>query len=315
MDNTTRITLALFALMIIGAAIPMVAADGNRIQYKHTAGVVTLETDDLSIRITGVGEVPHFHWWDPNATNTDYHVMFVKLFEANDTNGDGAFTKDTDRMIGPPFVLPTADWEFSGFKVDEIDGNATAVHFNFTRTENYIPRPGGAGGAYGSLPHLDPFDVTVQIRVHIDLTKANEMKFDLIISGWDWTYDTSLLVFQFTVTQSDHGQNQGTQKPGGFYQESTKFKFGNGYMEYEPVALAAQNQIEVKASHGEGTGAEAGESVYLAFENFGNETLVYDPTLGIESTGSALPLDANTLMVVGGVAVVIAVIAIVKHRR
>lgn len=76
--------------------------------------------------------------------------------------------------------------------------------------------------------------------------------------------------------------------------------------------MAAQNQIEVKASHGEGTGLEAGESVYLAFEYFGNETLEYDPILGVESeTGNIL---TDNILLIAGVGVVIAVVAIVALK-
>jgi hypothetical protein len=276
---------------------------------------VTLETDELQVRITGAGEVPHFHYWSSSNPTVDYHVMFVKLFEANDTDSDGVFTQGTDDMVGPPFALPTTDWLFSGFDTDETNGNITAVHFNLTSSEVFDPRPGGTGGQYGYLPPLPPFEVEVQIRVHMNVSSPNEFKFDLVVDGWTWTYPDSILVLQFTVTESNHGENQGTRDPAGFYQEQTTFEFGNGYMQYEDTALAANNTLQVKASHGEGMGLEAGESVYLSFENFGNETLVYDPTLGIAADITP-PVDTNTLLIVGSaVALVVTVALIAKLRR
>jgi hypothetical protein len=239
--------------------------------------------------------------------------MFVKLFEANDTNSDSTFDLDTDHMVGPVFALPSTDWDFSDFDVEEEDGNVTAVHFNFTTTTEHDPRPGGPGGNYGNLPDLPSFDVMIQVRVHIDLESPGEFKFDLVIEGWEWTYEDSLLVLQFTVTESNHGQNQGDRDPAGFTRDGTKFSFGNGYMEYEPTALAAQNTLEVKASYGEGTGQESGESVYLAFENFGNETLEYDPTLGIIPTDSTL--DLITIALFGGAVVAVIIIVVVIKKR
>ena len=82
----TRSLFAVFALMMLSVSIPLVAAQANSIEYRHAAGIVTLETDDIEIRVTGNNQAPHFHWWDPNSQTVDYHVMFVKLFEANDTN-------------------------------------------------------------------------------------------------------------------------------------------------------------------------------------------------------------------------------------
>jgi hypothetical protein len=314
MNNSRKITLSLFAFLLLALGVPFAAAQNSGIQYQQSAGIVTLTTDDIDIRITGANQAPHFHWWDPNTPTVDYHVMFVKLFEANDTNTDGVFDLDTDHMVGPVFALPTTDWDFSSFDLEEEDGNVTAVHFNFTTTTEHDPRPGGPGGNYGNLPDLPSFDVMIQVRVHIDLENPGEFKFDLVIDGWEWTYEDTLLVLQFTVTESSHGQNQGESAPTDFARDGTKFNFGNGYMEYEETALAAQNALEVKASYGEGTGQEAGESVYLAFENFGNETLEYDPTLGVvPSTDGSL--DMTTIALIGGAVIAIIVVVIIIKKR
>lgn len=310
MNNNSKLMLAFLALFMLGLGVPMAAAQGNAIQYQNAAGNVTLTTDDIDIRISGVSQTPHFHWWDPDSPDVDYHVMFVKLFEANDTDVDGVFTLNTDMMVGPAYALPTSEWEFEGFEFEMEGDNVTAVHFNLTSTESHDPRPEGLG--MGNLPNMDPFDVMVQLRIHIDLENPGEMKFDVVIDGWEWTHDDSILVLQFTVSESNHGQSAGDRDPTGFSEDATKFSFGAGYMEYEETAMAAQNQIEVKASHGEGTGLEAGESVYLAFEYFGNETLEYDPILGVESeTGNIL---TDNILLIAGVGVVIAVVAIVALK-
>ncbi|MBN2230703.1 MAG: hypothetical protein JW779_14030 [Candidatus Thorarchaeota archaeon] len=315
MDTYKKIILAAFAVLIVGIGVPLASAQGNSIEYQYSAGIVTLNTDDISIRVTGNNQAPHFHWWDPNNPTVDYHVMFVKMFEANDTNADGVYTHGTDTMVGAPFALPTTGWDFSGFEVVEVDGNVTAVHFNFTTTTEFDPRAEGPGMDYGSLPNLDAFNVSIEVRVHLNLSIPGEMKFDLIVDGWDWTYEDSLLVLQFNITESNHGQVQGDSDPTGFHRTGTMFQFENGYFEYEETALAANNTLQVKASYGESTGLEAGEAVYLSFENFGEDTLEYDPILGIEPASAGFVLDPMTLTLIGGAVVVLLLVAVVAKRR
>ena len=108
MNTYNKLALAIFAVLLVGVGVPLAAAQGNSIQYQYSAGIVSLTTEDISIKVTGNNQVPHFHWWDPNNPTIDYHVMFVKMFEANDTNADGIFENSTDHMIGAPFALPTS---------------------------------------------------------------------------------------------------------------------------------------------------------------------------------------------------------------
>ncbi|MCK5388857.1 MAG: hypothetical protein KAJ36_00080 [Candidatus Thorarchaeota archaeon] len=315
MNLNRKATLAFFALMLVAIGVPLAAAQGNSVEYQYSAGIVSLTTDDIAIKVTGNNQAPHFHWWDPNTPSVDYHVMFVKMFEANDTNTDGVFDNDIDKIVGAPFALPTTDWNFSDFLVIEEEGINTEVHFNFTTTAEYDPRPEGTGTDYGMLPSMPAFNVSIEIRVHMNLTNSGEMKFDLIVDGWDWTYEDSILVLQFTITESNHGELQGDVDPSGFHKTGTKFQFENGYFEYEETALAANNSLAVKASYGEGTGMEAGESIYLAFENFGDETLEYDPILGIESSTTGFVPDTMTLALIGGAVVVLLLVAVVVKKR
>jgi hypothetical protein len=313
--NTYKKTsLALFALMMIGMGVPLAAAQSTGILYQHSAGIVSLETDDIAVKVTGNDQAPHFHWWDPNTPDVDYHVMFVRMFEANDTDANGVFDNDTDVMIGAPFVLPTVGWEFSGFETVEEDGNITEVHFNFTTEATFDPRPEGTGADYGNLPSLATFDVNVSVNVHMYLDNPGEFKFDLVVEGWSWTYEDSFLVLMFTVTESAHGQAQGDTDPSGFHKVGTKFQFENGYFEYEETALAANNTLQVKASFGDASEGYCGNAVYLAFENFGDETLEYDPILGVDPSEPGFVLDPMTLGIVAGAAVII-LLAIVLVRR
>ena len=266
MDVYKKTALALFALAILGLGVPLAAAQSSGILYQYSAGIVSLETDDIAIKVTGNDQAPHFHWWDPNTPDVDYHAMFVRMFEANDTNSDGVFDNETDVMIGAPFVLPTVGWDFSGFETVEVDGNTTEVHFNFTTDATFDPRPEGTGMDYGSLPSLPEFDVSISVNVHMYLENPGEFKFDLIVDGWTWTYEDSILVLMFTVTESAHGQTHGDSTPSGFQRDGTKFQFENGYFEYNETALAANNSLQVRASYGEATGSYSGNAIYLSFD-------------------------------------------------
>ncbi len=314
-----QLIVALAAVVVL-ASVPYVTAQGSGIEYQYSTGMVSLTTDDIGVRVSAYNQVPHFHWWNASVPGTAYHVMFLKLFEANDTDADGAFDPGTDRIVGVPYLLPSSNWDFSGFDVVEEDLVASEVHFNFTVTESYVPDlPVPPIG----LP--ESFDVTIQIRVHIDLTNPHEMKFDIVISGWAWAYEDSILVFQFTVTESAHGEDQGTIEPTGFSQEGNRFVFDEGYMEYAEQAQAGAAVVPVHGTQGQGTGAETGKSIYLAFEYFGDETLEYDPILGITTGdlgittgegGTGQGIDFNQLLLMaGGASVVILVIIVTKMKR
>ena len=295
-------------------SIPSADAQSIPFEFGHSAGIVTLETEEINFKIVGVSDYPHFQWWSPDNPDLDYHMRFVSLFEANDTNVDGVYTIGTDSVIGSRFMLPFTNWEFSDFVTDTDGENITAVHFNFTSTTGFDPRPEGFGD-WSFLPIISEFDVMVQIRVHFDVANPSEVKFDVVIDGWVWSFEDSILVFQFVIVQSPHGDGNPEVAPDAFHKTGTRFEFTNGYMEYEGTALTANNTLQVKASYGEGVGLELGESVYLAFEYFGDETMIYDPILGIEPTSSQ-PLDMNTILLVGGIViVVIAAIVVLKVKK
>lgn len=317
MNTYSKITIALLTLMLVGIGTPLALAESNSFEYQYSAGIVSLTTDNIAVKVTGDNQAPHFHWWDPNTPSVDYHVMFVRIFEANDTDGNGVFDNATDQIIGAPFVLPAANWTFSGFNAEGDGDNVTAVNFNFTTTARYNPREETQGKDYGMLPNLPTFDVYIQIRVHLNASTPNEMKFDLIVDGWNWTYQDSILVLQFTISESAHGQLQGDTQPTGFHKTGTMFEFSNGYFGYEPTALAANNSLQVKASYGEGIGHETGESVYLSFQNFGNETLEYDPVIGVQSATSSGVSWTNPMILslIGGAIVILFAIAIIFKKR
>jgi hypothetical protein len=292
--------------------------------YGESLGQVTITTGEIGVRVSAYNEVPHFQWWNETDPGTDYHIMFNRLFEVNDTNENGAFDAGIDRLVGAMFALPHADWDFSGFVTEEQNDVITAIHFNFTNTETYDHHGPGMTtmpGMSGMPGHMSQMDVEIQIRVHFFLATPDQFKFDMRISGWEWTYDDSLLVFQFTVAESEHGRFIGDRDVTGIEHEGQQFSFGNAWMEYAQHAFAgnASHQVQVKASHGDALMAQEHKSIFLAFENFGEETLDYDPILGISplsTTWTFLGIDYNQLILLaGGFSAFALIVIAVKYRN
>jgi hypothetical protein len=309
------ITLAAVALL---ASVPFVAAQGSGIQYQHASNVVTVTTDAIGVKVTAFNQVPHFTIWDANDTTpgVDYHVTFAKLFEANDTDENGIYDPSVDHVVGTPFALPTSEWDFSGFETETEGEVVTAIHFNFTNEASFNPPAPETPGS----PMQLAMELEIEIRVHINTTFMDRMKFDLALEGWKWMFNDTILVFQFVIADSQHGGNQGTGTPADFEEDSSgyKYEFGEAWMECAKYAFADnsthEHQVQVKASHGDPEQGGVGNVVYLAFENFGNDSLDYDPTLGILSEDVA-PLPTETLLIVGGAVAVLLIVGIILKMR
>ncbi len=314
MRNKLMISLVAVALL---ASVPFVTAQGSGIQYQHANNVVTVTTEALGVRVTAFNQVPHFTIWDENDTTpgTDYHVTFVKLFEANDTDENGVYDPEVDHVVGAPFSLPTSEWDFSGFDAETEGEVVTAIHFNFTNEESFNPPAPETAG-----PTQPAMELEIEIRVHLNTTFMDRMKFDLALEGWEWMYNDTILVFQFVIADSEHGGNTGTGTPADFAEDSSgyKFDFGEAWMECAKYAFADntthEHQVQVKASHGDAEQGGVGNVVYIAFENFGDDSLDYDPTLGILSEEGII-LPTETLLIIGGAVAVLLIVGIILKMR
>ncbi|MFQ5831598.1 MAG: hypothetical protein ACE5H4_02755 [Candidatus Thorarchaeota archaeon] len=318
------VLVTLAALVLLVSAPFAVAQPHRGMQHQYSMGVATITTGEIGVMVSSNGEVPHFRWWNETDPGTDYHIMFLRLFEANDTNGDGMFVPGEDRLVGAMFVLPVAGWEFNGFVEEEQNGVVTAIHFNFTSTETYSHQGAGMTTTMPGMPgmpgHMNPMVVEIQIRVHFYLATPDQFKFDLRISGWEWTYNDSILVFQFTVSESEHNRIQSPREVDIIEHEGNRFTFGHGWMEYAQNAFAgnASHQVQVHASHGDALGPQEGKSIYLAFENFGSDDLDYDPTIGLSqlaTTWTFFGIDYIQLLVLAGGVTAVALVVIVRARR
>jgi hypothetical protein len=292
--------IMLFSMSLAGTA----AAQGIGYQYDPGARRVILETPTINVHVSTGGNVPHFMFWDPNFvdpnTRLTYHVQFYQLIEFNDSNGDGSYTNGTDWVMAPILGLGRVAWDFSGFLTEENNSQTTAVHFNFTLDE--VQGPG-----------IQYDDFYMELRCHINTTNDNELKFDIVISGWPWVNNDTHLALRWDLM---------VQSPGTFtyrhahqyrYENQT-FAFDGAYFAYQNSANVGNDTIDVTSSyenHPDKT------MFYLTYENFGDEVMVHDPLIGLD--GSVIPPDAllPTLIVIGAGALACVVIgaAIWTRRR
>ena len=275
--NTKKI-LPILGIFLLLIASPLVAAQGQGEEFKRnkSQGLRQVETSGLAVKVTAGGNVPHFHFWDPEENETDYHVLFARLFEVNDTNDNGAYDKEEDDPVGVPLALPSQGWDVSDFNVVDDE----SVHFNFTHEPDT-----GVG-----LPSEIAGEVYIQLRVHLYAANPEELKFDILISDWDWESDETLLVLHFTVSLSDHDEGEGQRAPSDFKAEGNEVQFNQAYMGFEETAkLTNENTVGVAGTvaPGNGEGDQDKNSIYLSFENFQGESLEYDPTLGIMTEGDS----------------------------
>jgi predicted transcriptional regulator len=282
------------------------AGQNDQIQYKRTAGLVEITTPELAVKVTSNGSVPHFHFWKPSEKDSmHYHIKFLRLFEVNDINGDEKYDKGEDILIGSPLLLPSINWDLSEFTIEEGPDSegVQAVHFNFTHS---LSSDWGVPGV----------NIYIQIRVHLYATELNEMKFDLLISGWDWQLMDSLLVLQFTVSGSSNEEDPNDDDPIPMVQDNNQFQFEEGFMEYAEQAQSGKNNIQVYGTHNNGLEAgDKGASIYLAFTNFGDETLEYDPTIGILSGIKTPQITSMWIIVIPIILILIPLIIVISKEE
>ena len=292
-------------LLLVASTSVTAAANGTGLQWQYDAlhQQVTLTTEELIVRVSSGGEVPHFLFWAPNTTGSPaqvtYHVQFHQIIEFNDTDADAAYTPETDIVVHPILSLAAIRWNFSDFVTDQEDDTVTLVHFNFTLDEVQ-------GQGYD--------DLFVQLRIHMNASTPNELKFDIVISGWPWTHPDTFLALRWDLMIQSPGQHTFQHAHQTQYQNRT-YSFDGAYYSYRNTANAGSAQVTVNSSIDEQTDRTR---FYIVYPNFSDETLEHDPTIGLVSSPTTLNNETVLLFVVGAGAlacVVIAAFILVRRRR
>lgn len=298
--------IASFALtLLLVTSVSITAASngtGFMWQYDAPHQQVTLATDEMTVRVTTGGEVPHFLFWATNTTSVPapvtYHVQFHQIIEFNDTDADAAYTPGMDIVVHPILSLAAIRWDFSNFVTDQEDDTVSMVHFNFTLDETQ-------GQGYD--------DLFVQLRFHMNASIPNELKFDIVISGWPWTHPDTFLALRWDLMIQSPGQHSFQHAHQTHYENRT-YSFDGAYYSYRNTANAGSSTVPVNCSIEEQTDRTR---FYIVYPNFGDDTLVHDPTIGLSSP---IPTNSDLLVLfaVGAGALACGVIAafiLVRRRR
>ncbi len=226
-------------------------------------GKVTLVTDSISVEITGGSNIPAFFYWNINDPNTTYRVSFDSMFEMLDQNSNGEYDLGTDKMVpATTIALASYDWEFS-----DINDDNTTIHFNITSI-----------GAHGA--QTGP---TIQFRIHLTSSDANELKFDIVIDNYEFSDANAYLVLSFKVTVSERNKEQNQEMHRSQNKNETRYGYGNGYFGANETATANNSTVGVGLSSGNDSGSS---KIYIAYEHFDGK-MIHDPVIGVSTTSSS----------------------------
>ncbi len=333
-----KMSLLSVMLLIVLLSVPLTNAQNNGIDYGYSSGFVSLTTNDIDVRVTTYNQAPRFQWWNTSSQGLAYNIMFLKMFEINDVNENGAYDLGTDTPAGAPSFLPSEGWTFSGFETIERNSVVEFVTFNYTASVNFTSPTTITGPPTTSTPapisDSNHNEVNLRISVHLNISNPSQIKFDVYLSNWEWTADDSILVFHFIVTESLVGQDVGNTAPPNFTSDDNRFEFGAGYLEYAKSAIANDSSIPVAGTFQQSQD-EGATAIYLAFSNFGNASLAYDPTIGIygstSTTSSTIttatsPTTSSTipgtnieyeelLLVFGALSLIVIVVSLLKRSK
>jgi len=309
---------SLVVLMLLSASQTF-ASQG--ISYAEQNKLVTISVDNLTIMVNAGGQIPKFHYQVDNGLS--FNVMFKLMAEYYDFNDDGAFQYNETNIWGsePPgigevryntiFSMSSVVWAFSGFEVEESEGVAVAIHFNFTSTD--ILDPNYAGLELAIVAH---FYLDNQVIDGYEIAGGRELKFDLIVKNWPWQKDDTNLAIRFDIStdnaddnlEQEHGkpidlgsnttgmEQKAKHTPGEMKQNVTIEHDGSiGYFAY---SNQSQNMINnkyqtmvVNASYS--SDGNNNVQYYLCFEHFDDE-FRYDPSVGSIETGSTEDMGDTT---------------------
>jgi len=257
---------------------------------------ISVENDNIAIKVTGNQNVPMFSFWDPADEDTKYDVKFIQLFEVVDEDGNGEYNKDNDtRVAATTEALPSMSWSFSDIE-NTSDGK---THFN-------ISSEGG------------PF--SVQFLNH--LGENASLKFDIKISGYEFSSEdeNAMLVLGFHLIADRQGtevQEQvqaQEQNQNQIQNESKQVNFGENAHFSSQVAAQAQNgNVSVGVTAGESQG---NQMAYIAYERFEGE-LIHDPEIGLGGgVEGGLAIPGYPMLAIGIVVAAAAAIFMkkAKHR-
>ncbi|MBD3407985.1 MAG: hypothetical protein GF411_17830 [Candidatus Lokiarchaeota archaeon] len=298
------ISVCTIAVLTLLVSLSWAAASPFGIDYTLDATGLDVRNGSFGLFLMG-SQSPHYRFYDIVENTTDYHVLFVRMFEYTDTNSDGGYTHDSDVVVGSVIALQSGTWTFSNFVTQEESGEVVQLDFELASS------PGSFGPQQPSLQ--------IVLVNHIEVSKNASLKFDVILSGWNWHNTNNSLAVGIVISIGQHssGQlNRPTVATG-----AGNVSFDNGYLSYPSTAEVSSQTVGVTASVNGANPQNNGEQIYFCFPYF-NETLTYDPTIGLieissitttptSPTPTSPPslFDSTRILAVGvGVTIIIAIV-------
>ena len=322
-----RIHLGLIAsgiIVMLALTFGANAAPEDGLNYSYQNGKVVLETGNVTLTVHTLSHEPIFQY--QTETGLQYTVIFKQIIEYVDTNSDGAFQYNETVPSIPVLSLTSVNWDFSGFQVDEVDGVATAVHFNFT-----VERVNGVFYKDLDMTIAAHFYMTDQEVEGYTVEGGYELKFDIIINQFPWMAEDTNLVIRFDMMPSkfasmhdpqghnvDPNTNTTMNEKRIQHQNQVKNMFNftyegeTGYFAYANQSQV-RNQTEqqyriapVNASYS--TDGKGDVRIFLSFEHAND--IIYDPSIGatVEESSSETPEDNTTATPIGITMAVIALL-------
>jgi len=342
MKRTLTAMLGIFTIAIMMLGTPLARAaetpsgtidnEGNRIMF--TSG---------SLTATFEGMVPKVTFYDHNSMMRDtQQVNFRALIEFNDSDHNRIF--ESNEAVARA-VLDEGQWTHTGFY--SLPGGA-GIGINFTQASPMTLEGGRVLPAHSVVLIVKAYNTTHTATVDgksVTIGTA-ELKFDVVINSWPFQNATNMLALQVNMHSSsehyDFGEDSGTQTVDGSHDEGvqttehqfhetsgveqeTKLSTGAittsstlGFFRFVNTATVTSSgtttSVPVTASFKSEADNDGGEKetfmkLYLAYPNFGQGSLVHDPSIGL---GSGFP---TLYLIVAGAAVAGLVAVVVIRRR
>ena len=280
-SNVFKLVATLLLMIFLFGSISGAVAVGQP-KFSESNGKAEIKTDQATLSVTGGGNVPFFHI-QLNGSKTQYEVKFSSIQEFVDENGDGKF-QQSEAVPNSGISLSSLNWAFSGFSnTTDANNNIQTLNFNFST------------GASSKNPIL-------WLDNHIDVSKGNQLKFDLAIKQYTWTSNNNSAKFAVKFQIAGGNLTQGSS--------SNDLSFGDAKFNSVSTAQTPDGNINVH------TEIASGNSFYLIYDHF-NGNFTHDPTFSVvagSSSGSASTgVSLGLLPILGGLAVI--GIVYTKKRR
>ncbi|MHA2169588.1 MAG: hypothetical protein ACXAB7_06805 [Candidatus Kariarchaeaceae archaeon] len=247
-------SIVLISMLVLSATV----STNAKVDSEKKSDSITIETDTLAVDIKGGANVPFFFWWEQGEESSTYKLQLDQIFEAFDNNSNSEYDLGEDRRIPNSHIsLPALNWDFSEFDVvTDANDVTTELHFNLTSTGN-IGNPLDDG-------------LFIQFRMHITSANDAELKFDVVIDGYEFSDPDAMLVLGFKLITT------GKHDP---VKDGDTVEFGDGYLQSESTAVDGNETIASSLSTGE---EEGSKKIYVSYEHFDGH-MVHDPTIGVAS--------------------------------